>query len=129
MNELNFRASFKREALQGTGAIYMLRIVYGIAVAALLVNTLMPRAIGSAPSSQSVRNIQSAGSPQSQHQLRMCGRAFSCPPLPNEIDSHSVVAEEPSPKADSAIIGPDFTYVAALSDSSHILLLQCRLNI
>ena len=129
MNELKFHTSFYRKALQGTGAIYMRRAVYGIAVAALVINTLMPRAIGSTPRCQSAGNIQSAGAPQSQQQLRASGRAFSCPPLPTELDSHGVIPEEPPQKALSAIIGPALTYVAALSDSSHILLLQCRLNI
>jgi hypothetical protein len=69
------------------------------------------------------------GIPQTGHQLRPISRAFSCPPLPVEMDSHGETLELPPLKIDAANLGNDFTHKVTVKEPSSILRLQCRLNI
>ena len=112
------------------------RATFCMAVVALIFNALTPKtSVPQTSSRQSVVHLlQYSGDalvsiPEAQHQLRPISRAFSCPPLPVEMDSHGETLELPTLKIDVADLGNDFAHKVTVTKPASILRLQCRLNI
>jgi len=123
--------------------LYMFRgTVYGIAVLALVVNALTPRAIVSdswlstknsptitANSHARSRVNSRVNCPQPWHELRENARAFSCPPLPSDIDVQYIQPDVSTLEEDFPSASRDFVYDGAWRDSTDILFNHRRLNI
>ena len=117
----------------------MLRVAtFAIAVAALIVNALTPRAIYHLDSQNGAKLITlpatqddaQVGRPHSAQRLRVCSRAFSCPPLPNDPAGDYILA------VPVAVEELGFATSKELCNSTrtpsatpNILKWQCRLNI